>query len=460
MKSVSAVKPIGGLGLAFAMAALAVCCAVNLAPISSQAQCPLTGFEEFPAYVNNGYYLFRWPSYSGNSSAFIDTGVGVPNYSYVTTEQAHGGTQALAIWWKFKSQVAGTKWLRVTSNKLPTNTQYLLGNPAINYRLAVKFWMYVPAATPDFYLSIGIRDTNVVAACGENGFPSSAPLGPIEWVGSSTSGSAPIGRLVNVKDQWTEYRFELPCGPTKPFTGNGVLNGPNLVLDGLAIRPVDNLALGPYKVYLDDFAFESSLKCPGDQVVVGACDGTANWNPATLVADCDAAVVSSTHNPGDAIGFGTTTINTSAYYPTIGAQEDCAYNVTVLQPMSVEFLSPVPNLVVPHLFAVGETIPVIVRLLDCQGQEVTQGLTVKIDVKGLWPDGVVFHDVNEQAFGVGDSLNKALVLVDHHFMFNLTTLGFARRTASNDSFYLVQVSATDDKSGLELGRGAVVLESR
>ena len=65
-----------------------------------------------------------------------------------------------------------------------------------------------------------------------------------------------------------------------------------------------------------------------------------------------------------------------------------------------------------------------------------------------------------RTFGVGDSLNKALVLVDHHFMFNLTTLGFVRRTASNDSFYLVQIIATHNASGLELGRGSVVLESR
>ncbi len=452
MKNAGVVKSAGALALGLGMAALAVCCAVNLAPISSHAQCGV-GFEGF-SQGDNGRYLFRQPSYSGSTSAYVDTSH--TNYSAVSGDLAHSGTNSLKVEWLSTS--APANWLRLTTSQAP-----VLRNPQIKNSQILTFWIYVPSATPDFYLTVGLRENTKDLGCGLDG----GIAGTIEWVGAAVKNAynRPMGKLIgeSKKDQWVEMKFVVPCEPVLPFPmagANGILGTPQAVFEHLAFIPVTPGAVGPYVIYLDDFAIESTLSFPEDQVVNGTCAGVATWTPAQLVEDCGAALVSSSYDPGDPIGFGTTAINTYAYYPISGAWEYCTYNVTVLPPPHlIEFLSPVPNLDAPHLIAVGETIPVIVRM-RCDGQELTQGVTVKIDVKGLGPDGAVFHDVDEQAFGVGDSLNKALVLVDHHFMFNLTTLGFVRRTASNDSFYLVQIIATHNASGLELGRGSVVLESR
>ena len=127
-----------------------------------------------------------------------------PNYCLVTSAQQHSGNNALKVYWKFKGLgVSGNRWLRLTSNKTPANL-YVLGNPAIDYRLAVRFWMYVPAATPDFYLTVGIRDVNVASRVRANGFVK-RPGRPYGVGRLYHCRFPPMGRLVNVKDQWVEY---------------------------------------------------------------------------------------------------------------------------------------------------------------------------------------------------------------------------------------------------------------
>ena len=63
-------------------------------------------------------------------------------------------------------------------------------------------------------------------------------------------------------------------------------------------------------------------------------------------------------------------------------------------------------------------------------------MTVKIDVKGLEADNLtVFHDVDEQANGVGNDVGDTMVLVDQHFQFNLSTKDYISGT-SDDSRYI------------------------
>ena len=54
------------------------------------------------------------------------------------------------------------------------------------------------------------------------------------------------------------------------------------MFDGFGIRPVDNLALGPYTLYLDDFSFEPvappEIQCPAD--VVAECNLASGFGGA------------------------------------------------------------------------------------------------------------------------------------------------------------------------------------
>jgi hypothetical protein len=42
-------------------------------------------------------------------------------------------------------------------------------NPAITFAHRVRVRLYVPSDTPDFYLTLGVRETRTTAACAGNG---------------------------------------------------------------------------------------------------------------------------------------------------------------------------------------------------------------------------------------------------------------------------------------------------
>ena len=82
------------------------------------------------------------------------------------------------------------------------------------------------------------------------------------------------------------------------------------------------------------------LNSVGDQCVVGACDGTAQWLPATASDNCSVASLTASHEPGEAIGFGITSISYSAADPS-GNSSACSFNLEVLAPIpTVAFLPP------------------------------------------------------------------------------------------------------------------------
>jgi hypothetical protein len=231
---------------------------------SALAQCLITDFEGFPLGAN-GAVLFRQPSFSGSTASFVvgspcDLPNGVFNCALISDEQAFSGTQSLKVAWQFRTDANGNPfpraWLRLTTNNTTS-----VPNPEISFSHRVRLRLYVPSGTPDFYVTLGVRETGTNAGCARNG----SATGVIEWVGATAAQSgpsAPVGKLVNQKDQWVTIRFDLSRDPIRPFTGNGVINGDRGVLEHLALTPTESANLGPYIVYIDDV--ETYVPTPGD----------------------------------------------------------------------------------------------------------------------------------------------------------------------------------------------------
>ncbi len=269
---------------------------------SALAQCLITDFEGF-ALGLNGAVLFRQPSFSGSTSNFVvTTACNIPNSVFncalISDEQVFGGTRSLKVAWQFLTNANGdpfpNAWLRLTTFNTANR-----GNPAINFDHKVRLRLYVPSSTPDFYLTLGVRETGTNADCGNNGGTS----GGIEWIGATSAQpgpNAPVGKLVNQKDQWITVSFNIRCEPVRGFAGataNGQLQGSTGTVEQLAFTPVDPAQLGPYIVYIDDV--ETIAIQPGDVDDNGCVDdadllqvlfafGSEGYNPADM--NCDQVV--------------------------------------------------------------------------------------------------------------------------------------------------------------------------
>ncbi len=270
---------------------------------SALAQCLITDFEGFTLGLN-GAVLFRQPSFSGSTSTFLnapgscDIPNGLYNCSVISDEQAFSGTQSLKVAWLFRlnpdtNQPYPNAWLRLTTFNIPN-----IPNPAISFDHKVRVRLYVPSDTPDFYLTLGVRETGTNASCGGNG----GTTGGIEWIGATSSqgNNAPVGKLINQKEQWLTVTFNIRCEPVRAFAGstaNGTLDGSTGALEQLAFTPVDPANLGPYIVYIDDV--ETIAVQPGDVDDNGCVDdadllqvlfafGSEGSNPADV--NCDGVV--------------------------------------------------------------------------------------------------------------------------------------------------------------------------
>jgi len=230
------------------------------------AQCLITDFEGYTLGAN-GVVLFRQPSFSGSTNGFVvgapcDFAGGVYNCSEISNDYAFSGTQSLRVAWQFRTDANGNPfpnaWLRLTTFNTTS-----VPNPAITFAHRVRVRLYVPSDTPDFYLTLGVRETGTTAACAGNGGTS----GGIEWIGATSAqgNNAPVGKLVNQKDQWVTVKFDASCDPIRAFAGataNGQLDTERGTLEQLAFTPTDPANLGPYIVYIDDV--ETYVPVPGD----------------------------------------------------------------------------------------------------------------------------------------------------------------------------------------------------
>ncbi len=244
---------------------------------------PITDFEAFPAPSSNGSVMFRQPSFSGSTGSYID---GAVNTAQVVTDIAYSGTKSLRVNWRFLPERPNA-WLRLTTYNTAN-----LGNPAIDFAHALRFKIYVASGTPDFYITLGVRETNTTAPIGGNGGAS----GGIEWIGATSldpGNVRPIGKLITAKDQWVEVVFNIPVETVNPFAGataNGVLDVPRGTLENLSFTPVEPGAVGPYLIYLDDFEQVAVWSVSGN-VELRDFDGDITQVPVTVELRQDGNVV-------------------------------------------------------------------------------------------------------------------------------------------------------------------------
>ena len=205
----------------------------------------ITDFEPFMSETANGVVMFRYPRYSGSTSAFLGSSPDLAAVTDTYVTSGHGTGLVLRISCQFTN--ASDPWLRLTTSGAAT-----LPNPVIDFTRKLRFDIY---AEKPIGIAVGCRETVTPAgtAIGSNGGTSGSS---IEWVGATgKSGTAPVPTRILAASNWITLTFDLPNEPAFSFTGgNGILSTASGlgVLEHLAIVPL--AGLGVYTIYLDNFA--------------------------------------------------------------------------------------------------------------------------------------------------------------------------------------------------------------
>ena len=222
-------------------------------------------------------------------------------------------------------------------------------------------------------------------------------------------------------------------------------------------------------------------------VCLGAVDFTA---PAAFDNCGNPVPVTMDPPAGSVFGPGVYPVTATAVDAS-GNSNSCTFNLTVLAPLQVVFDSPCDdnlndNTAQPdegftdmncpddpstpqHVtqFCVGDKITHTVRLIDCNGDDVTcdlgSSVTVHIDVterQGVYSNSVLINDVGQNYVCVG-SPGSIMVLNCCRFQYNLDTTTYEAMTSSNDKFFRSCVWVEYNSSpGVPVGMEDVILESR
>jgi probable HAF family extracellular repeat protein len=172
----------------------------------------------------------------------------------------------------------------------------------------------------------------------------------------------------------------------------------------------------------------------------------------------------------EAGGFpiGTTTVVWTAK-DAAGNAATCEQTVTVLRSVSVEWRSPLAHQPVRNKIRRGQVVPHKVEVEDCAGHEVTAGVTVKLKVLGIdtdLPGDHVFQDVIEDSAWIGCDGTIAndgvMARIGDGYLFLLDTGNFAdpNTYADGSRYYTSTATVYDNATGLVLGSGTVILETR
>lgn len=209
------------------------------------------------------------------------------------------------------------------------------------------------------------------------------------------------------------------------------------------------------------------------------CDFTVVYDKPMVVDNCDASPEISCQPPcGSILGPGLHTIVCSAVDAS-GNTSEATVAITVLEPLQVIFEQPplrddnVRDDIETdtdgiNKFKVGSTIPVKIKILDCDGNDLTTSIapavTVRLDVTERENQGTtstVVNDVPEDFNGVGDPESR-LVLTGNHFQYNLDTDGFEAGTIDDPiRFFRVQVTVEYNTEPLVVvGEEDALLESK
>jgi hypothetical protein len=219
------------------------------------------------------------------------------------------------------------------------------------------------------------------------------------------------------------------------------------------------------------------------------CEGVVNFKTPVATDNCGHAVTVTCNPPsGSVFGPGNYTINTTAVDAS-GNSNQCSFTLTVLAPVQVIFDSPAcdnvedntaqpdsgyndmncpddPNApAIVNLFHVGDKICHVVRLLDCNGNDVTSALTpcvtVHIDVterKGTPGSSVLITDL----LSVSGSSTPGRLMVPNSgcFTYTLNTSGFQSGTYNTSRFFRACAWVEYNSSpGVPVGMEDVLLQS-
>jgi hypothetical protein len=220
------------------------------------------------------------------------------------------------------------------------------------------------------------------------------------------------------------------------------------------------------------------------------CEGVVDFKTPTAADNCDSSVtVTCTPPPGSLLGPGDYTIVCTAM-DSSGNSNHCTFTLTVLPPVQVIFDSPACDNIADNIaepdsgftdmncpddpstpelvtcFHVGDKICHVVRLLDCDGDDVTTNLassvTVHIDVterQGTYASSTLVSDVT-QSGSVG-SPGAIMTPINGTFQYVMDTSGYQAGTVGTSTFFRACVWAEYNSSpGVPVGMEDVILQSQ
>lgn len=220
------------------------------------------------------------------------------------------------------------------------------------------------------------------------------------------------------------------------------------------------------------------------------CEGPVDFTVPTAADNCDSSVnVTCTPPPGSVFGPGNYTIVATAV-DSSGNSNSCSFTLTVLAPLQVIFDCPTNDNINDNIcdadsgftefncpdspstpqyvttFNVGDKICHNVRLLDCNGNDVTsqmtQCCTVHIDVteqQGSYYSAIVLQDLTANSNGTGTP-GGIMVPSGGEFQYILDTSGYQSNTVNSSTFFRSCVWVEYNSSpGVPVGMEDVVLQS-
>jgi len=233
------------------------------------------------------------------------------------------------------------------------------------------------------------------------------------------------------------------------------------------------------------------ILCAANQMIVTNCDSAVRFAAPTATDNCDGnPSIVCTPASGTLLGPGAHTITATAT-DFSGNVSTCTFTVTVLTPLRVVFASPLEDdniannstldgadaagtAEIVNYFNSGSRIPHKVKLLNCSGADVTDTIAslVKVTIEVTQRTGTYLQATTATVLpanytGTGDAGNR-MVLVDHHFQYNLNTTGYLSDTdndgkgGESDKYYfqsLVRVEYLANP-GIVVGLENVIMESK
>ncbi len=229
---------------------------------------------DFDLFNDETQVGFREPSFSSTTVDNILSG----SLSEVNSDP--GGFQSTKSY-NFQFEFvdnAPTRWVRVVTTDTESKP-----NPVIDLTKRLRFRMLLQ--TGSIYLTLGIREIDFSSTVGNDG----GTVGPIEWVGASTSvgeNIAPIGILINASDDWQEIDIDLQKSSVLSFEdGNNSLTKGFGVIEHFAftINPDSTTPSGPFSIFIDKLEQVSDVLVAGtSQGILLSEDFGTTWDLARL----------------------------------------------------------------------------------------------------------------------------------------------------------------------------------